>query len=123
MVLDLTFLNSLFGSLSLSLCVCVCLSLCVQLIAQDSKLAAGQIVSRFATSSWDVIRWTIQSHGVSRLWRGAGITMLRDGIGVAAFFAAKRAVEETLGTADPHRHPPTFATSVLAGGLAGLAFG
>lgn len=48
--------------------------------------------------------------------------MLRDGIGVAAFFAAKRAVEETLGTADPHRHPPTFATSVLAGGLAGLAF-
>lgn len=56
--------------------------------------------------------------------------MLRDGVGVAAFFATKRAVEESLGTRDTNsnssggrsRRPPTFATSVLSGGLAGLAF-
>ena len=91
-----------------------------QLIAQDSKLAAGQTVARYATNSWDVVRWTVQTHGVARLWRGASLTMWRDGIGVAAFFAAKRWTEEILTTRTTTA--PTFGTSVLAGGLAGLAF-
>ena len=95
------------------------LSLSPQLIAQDSKLsAAGQHSTVARQTSWDVVRHTIQQHGVGRLWRGMGITMWRDGVGVAAFFCAKRAVERTL---DDGR-PPSFGTTVLAGGLAGLSY-
>lgn len=66
-----------------------------------------------------MVRHTIQHHGPSRLWRGTGISVWRDGIGVAAFFCAKRYVESALH-ADGSK--PTFGTTVLAGGLAGLSF-
>lgn len=48
--------------------------------------------------------------------------MCRDGIGVAAFFCAKRRVESTLHHGDDGSTRPTFAATVLAGGLAGLSF-
>ena len=66
-----------------------------------------------------MVRYTVQQHGLLRVWRGTAISMWRDGIGVAAFFCAKRYVESTLH-ADGSK--PTFGTTVLAGGMAGLSF-
>ena len=44
-------------------------------------------------------------------------------MGVAAFFCSKRAVESTLHIYHPYdEQPPSFLTTVLAGGLAGLGY-
>jgi solute carrier family 25 carnitine/acylcarnitine transporter 20/29 len=76
-----------------------------------------------------VVRYAVQHHGLTGLWRGVGISTLRDGIGVAAFFSAKRTVERALATnqrfnaADEEtKASSSFATTVLAGGMAGLSY-
>ena len=62
------------------------------MIAHDSQITAvGQrIADQPKITTWDVVRGTIRTHGWTRLWRGLGVTVARDGIGVAAFFCTKR---------------------------------
>jgi hypothetical protein len=100
-----------------------------QLIAQDTKRASGQRGLAYASGSWEVVRYAVQQHGLTGLWRGVGISTIRDGVGVAAFFSAKRTVEgflatnQSFSTADKEsKRSSSFATTVLAGGMAGLSY-
>ena len=63
-----------------------------QLIAQHSKMAASattsgkRLVEYRRKTPIDVIRETLRRDGVLGLWRGAGVTVLRDSLGCGAFF-------------------------------------
>jgi len=48
-----------------------------QMIAQHSKLAAGQEVTRMMGTSLDVVRHSVRDHGLFSLWRGASLSVAR----------------------------------------------
>jgi Mitochondrial carrier protein len=90
------------------------------MIAQHSKLAAGQLSpSRAAMGNWDVIRYCIQNHGISSMWRGMTLTVARDGLGVGCFFYAMTWTERQL---TPPGQTPTVASTLISGAVAGLAY-
>lgn len=93
-----------------------------QLIAQDSKVAAGQLQTR--QTSWQVVQSTIHRHGISTLWRGMGATIARDGFGVAAFFCTQRAVSSYLKStrSSTDSDTPSLVSTLVAGACAGLSY-
>ena len=97
-----------------------------QLIAQHSKLATATVASQFAKrdatyfrGSWDVIRHSVQKHGVLTLWRGNSWAVGRDGIGCGCFFYTMAWAQQKL---TPVGEKPSFPITLCSGGLAGLAF-
>ena len=100
----------------------------VQLIAEQARLsisspAAAQTKKAVATSL-NVIRQAIHVNGVHTLWRGVGITMVRDGVGVASFFATLAFTQNLLMTTyqTDQDKDPSFVIRVLSGGMGGLAY-
>ena len=92
-----------------------------QLIAQHTQQACQQSLThaRFR-GSWDVIQYAMtQPESVRALWRGASWSFWRDGLGCGLFFCAMHGMQEFL---TPPDESPTFATSIVSGGAAGLAF-
>ena len=60
-----------------------------QLINQHTRIADGKHLKNGPMNGpWDVVKATLKSNGVFGLWRGAGVTVLRDSIGCGCFFAA-----------------------------------
>jgi solute carrier family 25 (mitochondrial carnitine/acylcarnitine transporter), member 20/29 len=96
-----------------------------QLIAQHSRSAEGQPISRLASGSWDLMRHSIREHGFLSLWRGAGLSVARDAFGCGCFFYALAWTQRQLtipGDESSSRPPPSFSATVVSGGLAGVAF-
>lgn len=89
-----------------------------QLIAQHSRSVAGD-TSTSPRSTWQVIRYSVRDHGVTSLWRGASWSVARDSFGCGCFFLTMAATQKHL---TPVGEAPSFATTILSGGLAGLAF-
>jgi hypothetical protein len=69
--------------------------------------------------NWDVIRHCIQNHGIFSLWRGIGMTIARDGIGVGCFFYSMAWTEQQL---TPPGQAPSVASTLISGAVAGLAY-
>jgi solute carrier family 25 (mitochondrial carnitine/acylcarnitine transporter), member 20/29 len=90
-----------------------------QLIAQDSKLAAGQTLSRHLKTSMDVVVHILQNHGVASLWRGSSMAVARDGLGCGCFFLTMAWTQQRL---TPPGEKPSMTTNMIAGGVAGLSF-
>ena len=89
------------------------------------------------SSSWGVIRSSVLHHGVSSLWRGAAWSVARDGWGCGWFFVTMfyaphyiapvlQAVTSNPHSSDPRTAssfaPTSFPVTVVAGGMAGLAY-
>ena len=105
----------------------------VQLIAKQAKLSAESNVKGVAGrtgavgTSLGVIRHAIHGNGIHTLWRGIGITMVRDGFGVAGFFSAMAMVKQFLTDTFPNEctdraGQPSFLTRIVSGGSGGLAY-
>lgn len=116
------FINSLFF-------VCPVEFVRSQLIAQHTRMAASntnslQSISNPKNGPLDVIQTTFRKDGISGLWRGAGVTVIRDSIGCGAFFLAYEIALSTIprytGTSSDAR--PTIFTTMGAGSMAGLAY-
>ena len=104
-----------------------------QLIAQHSQRAAGEVLSHRAFGgSLDVIRYAIgkSGHGlmgIPLLWRGVGWGVARDALGCGCFFYAMKWTEDLLTTSswqyqEQVPRKPSFTTTLISGGVAGLAF-
>ena len=108
-----------------------------QMIAQHSQRAAGEkLQHRQFQSSVDVIRYAFQQKpaGWRMLWRGIGWTVARDSIGCGCFFYSMKWTEDmlmaylysssSLSTTTDYQLPrhPTFAVTMVSGGVAGLSF-
>lgn len=87
-----------------------------QMIAQDHAAAAlpkpQQHSSLVFRTSWHVLQYAFRSgnNGLMLLWRGTGVTVLRDAWGCGCFFG-------TMGWMKQHEFP-----TLIAGGASGLAF-
>merc|ERR1712232_861836 len=97
-----------------------------QLIAQDVKLAAAAANADSKVSGIkimkgpiDVIRRVVTTEGIVGLWRGAGVTVMRDSLGCGFFFVsyeiAKRFFSSVCSFND------TIVT-LLSGSCAGIGF-
>jgi len=104
-----------------------------QLIAKQTRLAkssgSGAIAMGELGTSWGLIRDVIKGDGVHTLWRGVGITIVRDGIGVACFFSAmafsRQYLVEMFEKEEGHTNggkQPSLGITVASGGFAGLAY-
>lgn len=75
------------------------------------------------TGSWDCARQLYTNGGLRSLYKGLGITLLRDGPGNGAYFAMyemfRRISGKALGYENPNDLPKIFI--VLGGGIAGIA--
>lgn len=90
-----------------------------QLIRQHSEIARGASIERKFRGPMDVIKVTISKQGVTGLWRGLGMTVARDSLGCAFFFASMAHCQKTLTKKDSQ---PSFSVTVLSGGIAGLGY-
>jgi hypothetical protein len=96
-----------------------------QLIAQHSREAAAaksvlaKSETAVAASVKQLIRQTVAKHGWTSLWRGATWSVARDGWGCGWFFVTMAGTQQLL--TEPGEQP-TFPVTVVAGGMAGLAF-
>ena len=93
-------------------------------IQGQKKLAPGE--SPRYSGSWDAARQVFRQGGLRSLYRGAAMTLARDGPGSAAYFATyetiKRRLTPTTNNADPSSPPAlSLPAIVLAGGAAGVA--
>ena len=90
-----------------------------QLIAQHTKIANGILIDRpVMKGPLDVVKYTLNTTGVTGLWRGVGVTVARDSIGCGFFFAAMHTVQKYLSP----DAPPSIFVTVLSGVSAGLSF-
>ncbi|KAL3904978.1 MAG: hypothetical protein SGILL_009861 [Bacillariaceae sp.] len=71
-----------------------------------------------------VIRQTVQSNGISGLWRGVASTVLRDSVGCGFFFVAMAQSQAFLTSqgGDYEAQKPTLSTTILSGAAAGVAY-
>ncbi|KAL7575862.1 hypothetical protein ACA910_003178 [Epithemia clementina (nom. ined.)] len=104
-----------------------------QLIAEQARRSATSAGAPLGTgiqTSLGVIRQALYVNGVHTLWRGVGITMLRDGMGVASFFSTLAFTQHVLMNAYyPDGGPenitnvqPPLVIRVVSGGMGGLAY-
>ena len=80
--------GSISGAVNAILFVCPVEYVRNQLIQEHTKKAEGHMSGSGATMKGpiDVVKKTLQNEGVLGLWRGAGVTLVRDSIGCGAFF-------------------------------------
>ena len=79
--------GSVSGAVNALLFVCPVEFVRNQLIQQHTKKAVGSVSSEAAFNGpLDVIKKTLKHEGFLGLWRGAGVTVVRDSIGCGAFF-------------------------------------
>jgi solute carrier family 25 carnitine/acylcarnitine transporter 20/29 len=77
------------GFINALLFVCPVEYVRAQLIYQHTRIAEGKnIKNGVMNGPWDVVRSTFKSDGIFGLWRGAGITVLRDSVGCGCFFVS-----------------------------------
>ncbi|MGK3755677.1 MAG: solute carrier family 25 carnitine/acylcarnitine transporter 20/29 [Bacillariaceae sp.] len=72
-----------------------------------------------------VIKRTIESNGITGLWRGAASTVLRDSVGCGFFFVAMAYSQEQLtppAHSSQQKQPPSTPIVILSGALAGVSF-
>mmetsp|Transcript_14114 Transcript_14114/g.30752 ORF Transcript_14114/g.30752 Transcript_14114/m.30752 type:complete len:409 (+) Transcript_14114:43-1269(+) len=115
-----------------------------QLIAQQAKMATATATATPPVgTSWSVLQRALLADGIQTLWRGTGITILRDGIGVACFFTTMALSQQFLMSVWPKTTADTldnsssdaqqqqlqqsrpkmpFGVTVISGGCAGLAY-
>mmetsp|Transcript_29557 Transcript_29557/g.54160 ORF Transcript_29557/g.54160 Transcript_29557/m.54160 type:complete len:362 (+) Transcript_29557:2016-3101(+) len=98
-----------------------------QLIAQHTRIAqetSGNVTVNknrvLFRGPMDVIRSTIKTDGIFGLWRGAGVTVARDGIGCGLFFFSFEVAKNQLAPFTGGKDSPL--TTLLAGAVAGLGF-
>ena len=98
-----------------------------QQIAQHSRLAAAASaaapalpLAAAARGPLDIARTTVRRDGLPGLWRGAGVTILRDSLGCGSFFVSFELGRRWLG---PHLGGSDSGATLLASGAcAGWGF-
>jgi hypothetical protein len=90
-----------------------------QLIYQHTRIAEGKSLKNGPMNGpLGVIRSTLKSKGVTGLWRGAGITILRDSVGCGCFFASfdlsKRHLPQITGL-EQNSQIVTIGSGMMAG--------
>uniref|UniRef100_A0A7S2NYG8 Mitochondrial carrier protein n=1 Tax=Leptocylindrus danicus TaxID=163516 RepID=A0A7S2NYG8_9STRA len=95
-----------------------------QLIAQDVKLAAENANSRVSgikimRGPIDVIRRVVTTEGMVGLWRGAGVTVMRDSLGCGFFFVSYEVAKRFFSSVSSFND--TIVT-LLSGSCAGIGF-
>jgi len=70
----------------------------------------------------DVIYNTLQTHGISGLWRGAGVTVVRDGLGCGSFFVMFEIGKDFIAPLTSNGARDSFSVTLGAGALAGIGF-
>lgn len=91
-----------------------------QLIAQDVKLAANRVSGiKIMRGPIDVIRRVVTAEGIFGLWRGAGVTVMRDSFGCGFFFVSYEVSKRFLSTVSSLND--TLVT-LLSGSCAGIGF-
>jgi hypothetical protein len=90
-----------------------------QLIAQHTNIAQGtNLKNAVMNGPVDVIRTTLKSKGILGLWRGAGVTFVRDSFGCGAFFVlfelGKKKLPSVTGI-DPESRLNTIGSGMMAG--------
>lgn len=94
-----------------------------QLIHQHTKRAEGTLLSSSATMKGptDVIKKTLRTEGILGLWKGAGVTLVRDSIGCGAFFIMNdfggRYISRTTG-----HNEDTLLNKIGSGFMAGFGY-
>lgn len=93
-----------------------------QLIYQHTRSAEGKHLKNGPMNGpVDVIRTTLKSKGVFGLWRGAGVTLLRDSIGCGCFFVSfelgKRHLPKFTGL-----EPDSSLVNIGSGFMAGFGY-
>ena len=97
-----------FAGLCNSVCVCP-----VELIRNRLQIQKGQGQGPFG-----VAHLVVSANGVLGLWKGWGVTAIRDGLGVGAWFAAFRTAKASLQS----RGFPEGTAVALGGCCAGVSF-
>jgi hypothetical protein len=88
-----------------------------QLISQQNSTSEQQNAIR-SKGPISVIRSTLQSDGMTGLWRGMTSTVLRDSVGCGCFFVVMAYSQQQLSP----DQPPSNTVVVTSGALAGVAF-
>mmetsp|Transcript_12924 Transcript_12924/g.31489 ORF Transcript_12924/g.31489 Transcript_12924/m.31489 type:complete len:350 (+) Transcript_12924:47-1096(+) len=88
--------------------------------AEGSKMVGYEAMRRKLNTPFDIIRTTFKERGVLGLWRGTGVTVMRDSLGCGGFFVmnelGKRVFGPYLGGRD------SKSTFLLSGACAGWGF-
>ncbi|CAB9498990.1 substrate carrier family protein [Seminavis robusta] len=73
-----------------------------------------------------VVRHTIRQAGIGGLWKGIGVTVARDSIGVGFFFASMQWCQDYFKTTTTNNNQqpqkPSLTTTILSGAVAGLTY-
>ena len=94
-----------------------------QLIQQHTVKSQGEVVDKANSMRGpiDVLKRTLKMDGILGLWRGAGITLMRDSIGCGAFFImndiGKRHIERRTGLKEG-----SLANTLGSGFMAGFGY-
>eukprot|EP00045_Choanoeca_perplexa_P021665 m.7011 g.7011 ORF g.7011 m.7011 type:complete len:290 (+) comp8673_c0_seq1:45-914(+) len=87
----------------------------VQITKTQAQVQAG------GTSTWLELRKLIRQHGVRSLFRGAGVTALRDSPSFGAYFVIYEWFRRRISPANESEMTlPVFMGSVFSGGMAGV---
>jgi hypothetical protein len=126
--------GAISGAVNALLFVCPVEYVRNQLIHQHTKRAQGKLPttamgtgaamgteSSYMRGPIDVIRKTIKTKGMFGLWRGAGVTLVRDSIGCGAFFIANDFGEKNISRLTGHEKG-SMVNTIGAGFFAGFGY-
>ena len=85
-----------------------------QLIAKQSSVSEGK-----PNTIRNVVRHHLQTGGIQSLWRGVGITVVRDAIGCGAFFYTVHMLQEGLAATT---ELSSLARTMISGAVGGVMF-
>jgi solute carrier family 25 carnitine/acylcarnitine transporter 20/29 len=94
-----------------------------QLIQQHTQKAQGKklLTNTFLKGPVDVIKYTMRTNGLLGLWRGGGVTIIRDSWGCGSFFVTLEMGQRHLPAVTGHERGSTLNT-VLSGAMAGFGY-
>ena len=115
--------GSISGAVNALLFVCPVEYVRNQLIQHHTVKSQGEVVDKANSMRGpiDVLKRTLKMDGILGLWRGAGITLMRDSIGCGAFFImndiGKRHIERRTGLKEG-----SLANTLGSGFMAGFGY-
>lgn len=111
--------GSISGAVNALLFVCPVEFIRNQLIQQHTKRAQGTLTAdKIMTGPVDVIKTTVKTDGFLGLWRGAGVTLVRDSVGCGAFFIMNDVGKKNISAYTGYEEgtlPNTIGSGFMAG--------
>jgi hypothetical protein len=114
--------GSVSGAANALLFVCPVEFVRNQLIQQHTLKAKGQTrAETYMKGPTDVIRKTLKNDGIFGLWKGAGVTLVRDSIGCGAFFLMNELGKKNISNLTGYEEG-TLVNSLGSGAMAGFGY-